>query len=306
MTLLKHWRRRPLVGLALGGGGARGLAHIGVIRVFEACGIPIDMIAGTSIGALIGAAYALELDVERLHAAAEAFIHSPAFLESGLDQFRKKKPAENFFGQVATYMKDRLVINLAYSRLSLVGSRRAAKAIDYILPDKTFKDLRLPFACVATDLKTGKEITFQQGSLRGAVQASTSIPGFLPPVIASDYLLTDGAVVAPVPVQACRELGAEVVIAVDVGQSVNNGVETENVIDVIFRANSITSRKLTHLLLASADLVIRPMVGQVHWSEFRLATTLIAEGERAAKEKLKTLQELTKPKYFRRARKGAR
>src|SRR5262245_59760207 len=285
MTLLKRWRRRPVVGLALGGGGARGLAHIGVIRVLEACGIPIDMIAGTSIGALIGAVYALELDVEKLHAAAEAFVQSPAFHESGLDLFKNKKPVENFFGQVATYMKDRLVINLAYSRMSLVGGRRAARAIEFILPDKTFQDLRLPFVCVATDLKTGKEVTFHKGSLRGAVQASISIPGFLPPVMASEYLLIDGAVVSPIPVHACRELGAEVVIAVDVGQSVNNGVETENVIDVIFRANSITSRKLTHLLLASADLVIRPKVGHVHWSEFRLAPTLIAEGERAAKEK---------------------
>jgi NTE family protein len=306
MTLLKRWRRRPRVGLALGGGGARGLAHIGVLKTLEAHGIPIEVIAGTSIGALIGAAYALEPDVKKLQAAAEAFPQSPAYHESGLERFRKKKPVENFFGQVATYMKDRLVINLAYSRLSLVGGWRAARAVDFILPDKTFSDLRLPFVCVATDLRTGKEVTFQQGSLRGAVQASTSIPGFLPPVMARDYLLTDGAVVAPVPVQACRELGAEVVIAVDVGQSVHNGVETENVIDIIFRANAITSRKLTHLLLASADLVIRPKVGLVHWSEFRLVHTLVAEGERAAEEKVETLQELIKPKYFWRAQRHAK
>jgi NTE family protein len=263
------------------------------------------LIAGTSIGALIGAAYALEPEVKKLEALAEAFVLSPAFHESGLDLFRKKKPVENFFGQVATYMKDRLVINLAYSRLSLVGGWRAARAIDFILPDKTFEDLRLPFVCVATDLRTGKEVTFSQGSLRGAVQASTSIPGFLPPVMARDYVLTDGAVVAPVPVHACRELGADVVIAIDVGQSVNNGMETENVIDVIFRANAITSRKLTHLLLASADLVIRPKVGQVHWSEFQLARTLMTEGERVAKEKVEALQALIKPRYFWRLRRSA-
>ncbi len=297
MTLLKRWRRRPRVGLALGGGGARGLAHIGVLKVLEAHGIPIDLIAGTSIGALIGAAYALEPDAEKLKNAAEAFVRSPAFYESGLTLFKKKKPAENFFAQVAEYMKDRLVINLAYSRLSLVGGWRAAKAVDFILPDKTFADLRLPFVCVATDLKTGKEVTFHKGSLRGAARASMSIPGFLPPVRSRDYLLIDGAVVAPVPVQACRELGAEVVIAVDVGQSVNNGVETENVIDVIFRANAITSRKLTHLLMAGADVAIRPNVGETHWSEFQLLHPLITEGQRAAEEHLKAIRDLITAKF---------
>ncbi len=297
MTWLNRWHKRPRIGLALGGGGARGLAHIGVLKVLQAHGIPIEVIAGTSIGALIGAAYALEPDVAKLQTEAEAFVRSPAFHESGLDLFRKKKSAENFFGQVATYMKDRLVINLAYSRLSLVGGWRAAKAVDFILPDKTFADLRVPFVCVATDLKTGKEVAFQDGSLRGAVRASMSIPGFLPPVRSREYLLIDGAVVAPVPVQACRELGAEVVIAVDVGQSVKNGVEMENVIDVIFRANAITSRKLTHLLLAGADVVIRPNVGQVHWSEFQLVQALMGEGERAAQEKMETLQALIQPKF---------
>lgn len=297
MTLLNRWRKRPRVGLALGGGGARGLAHIGVIKVLQAQNVPIDMIAGTSIGALIGAAYALEPEVEKLQAVAEAFFKSPAFHESGLSLFKKKKPAENFFGQVAAYMKDRLVINLAYSRLSLVGGWRAARAVNFILPDKTFADLKLPFVCLAADLKTGKEVAFRQGSLRGAVQASMTIPGFLPPVIAREYMLVDGAVVAPVPVPACRELGAEVVIAVDVGQSVNNEVEAENVIDVMFRANTITSRKLTQLLLADADIVIRPNVGEVYWSEFQLLNALITEGERAMLQQMPALQNSIKPRW---------
>jgi len=297
MIPLKRWRQRPRVGLALGGGGARGLAHIGVIKALEALNIPIDVIAGTSIGALIGAAYALAPDVQKLQSVAEAFVTSPAFHESGLDLFKKKKPAENFFGQVATYVKDRLVINLAYSRLSLVGEWRAARAVEFILPDKTFADLQRPFCCVATDLKTGEEIAFQHGSLRGAVQASMSIPGFLPPVLTRDYMLIDGAVVAPVPVQACRAMGAEMVIAVDVGQSVNNGMETENVIDVIFRAHTITNRKLAHLLLAGAEVVIRPEVGHVHWSEFQSLDALLREGERATRARAEALQRALKPKF---------
>jgi len=296
MQSLKALWRRPRVGLALGGGGARGLAHLGVLKILEANHIPIDVIAGTSIGALVGAAYALEPRAAAVEKLALAFINSPAFVGSGLDLFKRKKEGENFFAQVASYVKERIVINLAHSRPSLVGGWRIAKAVNFIVADKSFDEVQVPFACVATDLTTGEEIVFREGRLRRAVEASMSIPGFLPPVNYRGYQMVDGAVVAPVPILACRELGAEIVIAVDVGQTLDGLPEFENVVDIIFRANTITSRRLNHMLLQLADLTVRPNVGSVHWAEFRRVHELVLEGERAAAAMLPSLQHLLRRK----------
>lgn len=284
------------IGLAFGGGGARGLAHIGVLKVLEANRIPIDVIAGTSIGALAGAVYALHSQASVLEERTLAFLQAPAFRESGLDLFKKKKEGENFFGQVSQYVKERIVINLAHSRPSLVGGWRIARAVEFMLEDKTFENCQIPFVCVATDLVSGKEIIFRRGNLRQAVAASMSIPGFLPPIPGNNRLLVDGAVVAPIPIHACKRLGADVIIAVDVSQPVTDGANCENVVDVIFRANTILSYHYKEMLLEHADAVIRPDVGGVHWSEFRSAKTLIAEGERAATEKLPEIQRLAEKK----------
>lgn len=292
MASFKKIWQRPRVGLALGGGGARGLAHIGVLKVFERHHLPIDMIAGTSIGALVGATYALHPQTSAVEKRALEFIYSEEFKESGLDLFKKKNAAENFFAQVATHVRERIVINLAHSRPSLVGGWRITKAVDFILDDKSFEDMKVPFACVATDLTTGEEIVFREGRIRRAVQASMSIPGFLPPVNLRGYQMVDGAVVAPVPILACRELGADIVIAVDVGQTLDNLPEFENVVDIIFRTSTITNRRFNHMLLQLADLAIRPNVGHVHWAEFRKIRELINEGERTANVMLPAIQRL--------------
>jgi NTE family protein len=284
------------VGLALGGGGARGLAHIGVLKVFEKHQIPIDVITGTSIGAIVGAFYALQPQANLLEERTLAFVHAPEFHESGLDLFKTKKAAENFFGQVAKYVKERVVINLAHSRPSLVGGWRVSRAVDFMLEDQMFEHCRIPFACVATDLISGEEVIFRQGSIRQAVAASMSIPGFLPPIRHDGHLLVDGAVVAPVPINACKLLGAEVIIAVDVSQPLDGAGNFENVIDVIFRASTITSHYNKEMLLDYADVVIRPNVGQVHWSEFRKIRELVAAGERAAEQMLPKVQSLFEQK----------
>lgn len=281
--------RIPRIGLALGGGGARGLAHLSVLRVLEENHIPLGAISGTSIGSIIGATYALRPNIKEVEAKILDYLHSPKFQESGFDLFKKKTAAENFFGQVATFVKERIVINLAHSRPSLVGAWRVTRAVDQLLAGSRFEDCRIPFACVATDLRSGGEVVFRSGDMRKAVQASMSIPGFLPPVEHDGYLLVDGAVVAPVPMAPCRALGADVVIAVDVGQQLEHDTELDNVIDIVFRTNTITARRYTEMLLDQAEVVIRPEVGEIHWSAFDQLPVLLAEGEAAA---LKALPEI--------------
>lgn len=286
-----HVPKNVKVALTLGGGGARGLAHVGVLKVLQSEGIRIDMVVGTSIGAVAGAIFAQTLDAESVHQRFRDFLLSPEFKNSGLDLFRKPEAAENFFGQVATYVKERIVINLAHSRPSLVKSWRLQKAIERMVDEANIEELKLTFAAVAGDLRTGQEVVFTEGSVRQAVAASSSIPGFLPPVELDGMLLADGAIVSPVPVRPARKLGADLVIAVDVSQDLDPEPEIENVIDVVFRTNLITAKRYNALLLEQADAVIRPQVGQVHWSEFKRLEELVEEGARATKAALPQIAE---------------
>ena len=285
----------PVIGLALGGGGARGLAHIGVLKVLEKYKIPVHCIAGTSIGALIGAGYALHPEAEPFHTRIAEFVASPLFQNSGLNRFTRKEPVENFFGQVAKFVKQRIIINLAHSKLSVVSSERLYKVIRFTLENRTIEQTKIPLAIVATDLVSGEAKTFLRGSIRKAVLASASIPGFLPPVEHEGYLLVDGAVTEPIPVTAVQNLGANLVIAVDVGQEVLGGRHaTKNIIDLMFRTNSITADALRTKLLEPADFIIRPQVGDVHWAEFNQFDRLVHEGEAACEKEIDKILKIYK------------
>ncbi len=288
--------RRPKIGLALGGGGARGLSHIGVLKVLEAAGVPIDMIAGTSIGALVGGCYALHPDAIELERRVREYIESPEFKNTGLDRFKRPEPAENFFGQVAKYVRERIVINLAHSRLSVVGADRMGRVVEAVLDDRRIEDTKIPLLIVATDLHTGDDCIMREGSLREAAMASAAIPGFLPPVQQNGHLLVDGAVTAPVPVRALQDAGMDVIIAVDVGQDIGILSDAQNIVDIMFRTNSITSHKLKTLLLETADVVVRPDVGGIHWADFQNIRDLIEKGEQAANEQLRAIRHCIREK----------
>ncbi|KAA3662496.1 MAG: patatin-like phospholipase family protein [Calditrichaeota bacterium] len=285
----------PVIGLALGGGGARGMAHIGVLNVLERHNIPIHCIAGTSIGALVGAGYSLHPDAAQLHTRITEFIHSPKFQKAGLSRFTRKEPAENFFGQVAKYVKQRIVINLAHSKLSVVSSERLYKIISFTLENRNIEQTEIPLAIVASDLFSGEAKTFTRGSIRKAVLASASIPGFLPPVTYNGHYLVDGAVTEPIPVRAAHELGANIIIAVDVGQDVlATQHATKNIVDLMFRTTSITAGNLRNLLLEKADFVIRPDVGDIHWADFSQFDRLVELGEQACERVVARITEAYK------------
>ncbi|MDZ7261168.1 MAG: patatin-like phospholipase family protein [candidate division KSB1 bacterium] len=287
---------RAKIALALGGGGARGLAHIGILKVLEKARIPIDLITGTSIGAVVGAMYAQNPDASVLEKKFLDFLKSPIYKHSGLELFIKKKEGENFFAQVATAIKERLVINIAQSRCSLTSNRKLVRALQFLLDDVDISETRIKFAATAVDLLSGQGVVLKEGSLIKAVVASSSIPGFLPPFSYDGRLLVDGAVTFPVPVQPALELGADLVIAVDVGQDLECDPELDNVIDVIFRTNLITARNYNALLLEKADIVLRPRVGQIHWAEFKHIEQLILEGEQTALKALSQIERLIKSK----------
>jgi len=285
---------RPKIGLALGGGGARGFAHIGVLKVLEQEKIPFHIIAGSSAGALIGAMYAFNPDVEQVEKKIRKFINSSEFKKFGIDHLMKRNEIENTFSQVVTYLKERIVINLAHSRTSLVNNKKLFSTYELLLDKINIEKSKILFGAVASDLISGQDILFTAGDLIKVVAASSSLPGFLPPMKYLDYLLLDGCINQPVPVKAAHNMGADVVIAVNVTQDIVPQKEFDNILEIMARTTLMTTQALNFLQLEKADVVIKPDVGEHHWSEFDKLDHFIEQGQKAAMAALPDIKNISK------------
>jgi NTE family protein len=238
------------IGLALGGGAAKGFAHIGVIKMLEANGIHPDVVAGTSAGSVVGALYA-----------------------SGMDPFQLQETA---FAMDESSIRD--------VRLFSGGVVQGQKLQDYVnqmVKNRPLDKLSIPFAAVATQLETGQRTVFVRGNTGQAVRASSSVPGVFEPVEINGKHYVDGGVVSPVPVDAARQLGADVVIAVDISTKAS-GANPVGMINIVGQSISIMGQKLGEQELARADIVIRPNVNQIGSADFEQKNQAILEGERAA------------------------
>lgn len=242
---------RARVGLALGGGAARGFAHVGVIRALEQAGIVPDVIAGTSAGAVVGALYAAGY--------------------SSADLLR-----------IAGQLEQSSVRDLTLPDRGFIRGERLQAFINRAVQDRPIERLRIRFAAVATDLATGEAVTFRSGDTGLAVRASSAVPGVFQPVTVAGRTLVDGGLTHPVPVAAARALGAEVVIAVDISRPPEAGRFGDS-IDVILQTFSIMGRAIAAQALREADVVIRPPIGAVGSTDFDSRQYSIAEGERATR-----------------------
>ena len=263
------------IGLALGGGGARGLAHLGVWQRLDELGVPIHCIAGTSIGAIAGAIIAAGRIQEAL-----AWCAQPDW---------KKLPPLMFGNRL--------------SSKALMQGRRVEKLIARLVGVQTFDELSLPFAAVATDFHTGKPVVMREGDLLSAVRGSMSIPGVFRPVEREGHILIDGQLVDPVPVAACRAMGADTVIAVDINPP-SAAVTTKpwskvNIFDVLVGTISIFNLAMTRhaLSLNRPDVLIRPEVGDIWTLDFRHAERLVALGRDAVDVAVKKLTNKKSPSY---------
>ena len=300
--------RKPVIGLALGGGAARGFAHIGVIRALLAHGIVPDVVVGTSIGAVVGGAFAAgHLDT--------------------LEEWARSLQIRSVLG----YLDIRL------NGSGLIGGEKLAAQLEASLGRTTIEELSMKVATVATEVRTGHEIWLTHGRLVDAMRASYALPGIFAPVLVGDRWLVDGALVNPVPVSAARALGAEIVIAANLSSDVFTHSTTiyshgqpvevpETIIEpaapkrrfgkffspertvkreffggggrpgissVMVDAFNIMQDRITRARLAGdpPDLLITPRVGQIGWFDFHRASDLIAAGTRAAERALDSLQE---------------
>jgi len=291
---------RKKIGLALGGGGVRGFSHIGVLRVLEEEGIAVDLIAGTSAGALIGGAFASGQSSREIQEKIDAYMRSQEFEEStiksvGESFFGDKK---NFFQKAQTYIKNRVLFVQAFFKSSVLPADDFQALINFFLPDIDITETRIPLRVVSTDLITGKKVVLDRGSLRQAVLASCAVPGAIAPVRLGEMLLADGGITSLVPVRAVREAGADVVIAVTVDRELKTDVVMETAKDILLRAGEITTDTLEEWELACADVVLRPQVGDLHWMDFTRSAELVNLGEKAARGSLERIVRLL-PIHFR-------
>lgn len=286
------WKRKR-IGLALGGGGARGLAHIGVLRVLEKEEIPINLIAGTSIGALVGGAYASGINPDELQKKVDEYLNSTEFRSSTIKAFEAAhaKGEVGLTQRIQTYLRNHFYLIQAMFKPGILSNEDFQTTIDYFIPDIQIEETRIPFRAVATDLVSGEQITFSEGPLRQAVMASCAVPGAIAPLKEGERLLSDGGIICRVPSSVARQEGADIVIAVVVDRGISSE-ELRTVVDVYLRVSEIMGERLKQYELANADVVILPEVGDLHWSSFSQAMSLIDEGEKAAREKLDDIRRL--------------
>ena len=275
------WRVRPPV-LALGGGGARGFAHLGFLEVLERHGLRVRGIAGTSAGAIMGAMYlALGSTSVMLDRWKEAFDRELVRTVTGLGQPpRDEGQEEHPLLRAARTIRDRVVISLVVNRSTILDGQELAEAIEFLIPDVAIEDLPAPFVAVATDLSTGEEVRITSGSLRRAVLASSSIPALVPPVLWEGRPLVDGGVVAEVPVEAARELGRPVV-AVDISMDLPPYRPDRLVLETMSRTQIMTATLLRACQLRNALTVVRPPVGRYSWSTWDRWEEILQAGRAA-------------------------
>ena len=281
------------VGLALGGGAARGVAHVGVLRALVRNKLPIHVVSGTSMGAIIGGAYAAGRDVETLEGTVRAVLASDEFQNNRLKFLKEtKRDKGRLFFSVANLVRRGIFFGLSSLRESFISAEEIARSLETIVPDVSIEELPIPFCAVALDIRSAEEVLLRSGSLRRAVSASSAIPGILPPVRFHERLLIDGGWVDKIPVLPAFALGADVVIAVDISADLENARDYTRGSDIMIRANSIKDAVLSGHSRRMADLVIEPAVKQVHWADFGDCDRCIEAGEAAVDKALPRIRRL--------------
>jgi NTE family protein len=249
------------IGLALGGGFARGYAHLGVLRVFEEQQIPISCITGSSIGSIIAAAYASGAPLPRIISKCRGI------------RFRD-------------FAKWRV------SRFGLASNERLGALVHRFFDSRQFEELRIPTAIVATDLANGEAVVFREGSIADAIRASCAFPGLFEPVNIGTRCLADGGLVAPVPTRAARDMGARSVVGVAVGMQDGLQGTPTNIFQVVSRALNAAQKNLQEIWEADADLVLRPNVHALAWDDFHRIEEAIEAGAAEARNAMPQIKKL--------------
>ncbi len=281
------------IGLALGSGGARGLAHAGVLEALQEAGLRPDLVAGTSMGSIVGGLYAQEPDPARVWRRLESYVHNEQFASYGApfvprDEHESRDPQSRLAG-VFDFMQRKMIAVKTVTPPYMQEESRLREPLAELFGHASFADLTIPFAAVALDLISGSSVVYSSGSLVDGVYASSAIPAVFPPVRRDGMVICDGGGPYRVPVEACRDLGAEFVIAVDIPAYEETQFHTG--LDMILRSNTIARQRLNEYVCATADFVIRPSVTEFHWADFGAGEACRARGYTAARDAMPELLE---------------
>jgi NTE family protein len=248
----------PKIGLALGSGGARGFAHLGVIKALKDAEIPIHLIAGSSMGALVASFYGAGIDMDRLY-------------------------------KLSTAFKRKYFLDFTVPKMGFISGKKVKEFIKVFTHGKNIEDLSIPIGIVATDLLTGEKVVFQTGPVADAVRASISIPGIFVPEKYNGRILVDGGVSDRIPVSVAKEMGADIIIGVDVSR-VKRNAEITSIYDVIMQSIDIMQAEIINNREIAASVMIRPPVEIYSSRAFTNIDEIINLGEEEAKKHLKQIK----------------
>ncbi len=255
--------KKAKIGLALGGGAARGLAHIGVLKVLEEEQIPIHCVAGTSAGSLIGSLFS-----------------------AGFSWRKIKETARNIdWGDL---------VSPTWPTLGIVNPAKLEKTLDRILQGRSFEDMSIPFRAVAVDITTGEVVVLHSGSVARAVRASCSIPGIFEPTELEGRLLVDGGLLNDVPTDVVGDMGAERVIGVDLNTDRLVPKRPENLIEIFYRSLNILIYNSAQKAGRAADVIVEPRLDGFSYHDLGRLDELIAQGERAMRDQIGTVKEIVR------------
>ncbi len=276
------------MGIALGGGAAFGISHVGVLEVLDEAGIPVDLVAGTSMGSIVGLGYAGGMTGAAMHEIARKQSNLPTALRA---------------------------LDVSLSGLGLMSGRRLVKTFSGMLPIETFEDLTLPFVAVATDVQTGLGVTIGTGRLEDAFRASSSIPLLFAPAERDGRMLVDGAMVDPVPADVARDMGADIVLAVNVVPKLNGDVRTPlsrafgalnrlnplahlnrkvaapHIVDILMNSLVATQYELGNFKALTADVLVNVDLADFTWIDFTSAIPIVERGAKAADAAMPAIRE---------------
>lgn len=263
------------VGLALGSGGARGIAHISVLEVLEENGIPIDLIAGSSMGAVIGGIYASGTDI-------------------------------GLCGKVIQELNERDYLDVVMPREGFIRGERFQELIRIFTKDKDFSETLMPFVCVAVDLEKGELVVLDEGKMHDAIRASISIPGIFVPHRYNGRILVDGGVISRVPTETVKAMGASAIIGVDVGyRGTGHNLKIHNAMDIISYALDIMEWEVCKMRNTEADIMITPEVSHYNFRDAKAAKALMELGRAAAEKALPDIFALLEEKKIPKTAKAA-
>ena len=283
----------PLLGIALGGGGVRGAAHVGVLQEIDNAGIKIDRISGVSAGAVIGCLYAYSQDAKWIEDHFRNIWSSQSLSGLTSKTFFDNGSTKSFIGAVKRTLTDYVIALISLHRNSLLKIDQLREILELLVPIDNFDQLKIPLKIISTDITSGKDLISEEGNLIDALIKSCSIPGIMEPVIEGERVIVDGGVSMPIPISQLLEI-CDVTVAVDIGVYKFDNLTNPNAKSIKIRSDIITSNRLKLKQVSDADLVIRPDTNGLHWSRFDAGEILLENGKIEGRKQMSNLNNLIK------------